>query len=66
DLALLGLPVIGALVAVKSGHALNQALVRKVLADPSTHRVVQINAEADAPALRAKVPALARPEGQVA
>ncbi len=66
DLALLGLPVIGSLVAVKSGHALNQALVRKVLSDPASHRVVQITAEADAPALRAKVPALARPEGQIA
>jgi UDP-3-O-[3-hydroxymyristoyl] N-acetylglucosamine deacetylase len=66
DLALLGVPVVGALVAVKSGHALNQALVGKVLADPASHRLVQINAEADAPALRAKVPALVRPEGQIA
>ncbi len=66
DLALLGLPVVGALVAVKSGHAMNQALVRKVLADRASHRVVRISAEADAPALRAKVPALSMPEGQVA
>ena len=33
DLALLGLPVIGHLIARKSGHALNQALVRKVLSE---------------------------------
>jgi UDP-3-O-[3-hydroxymyristoyl] N-acetylglucosamine deacetylase len=66
DLALLGLPVVGALVAVKSGHAMNQALVRKVLADRASHRVVRISAEADAPALRAKVPALSMPEGQIA
>ncbi len=66
DLALLGLPVVGTLVAVKSGHAMNQALVRKVLADPATHRVVRISAETDAPALRAKVPALAMAEGHVA
>ncbi len=48
DLALFGLPVIGALTAVKSGHAMNQALVRKVLADPSSHRVVRASPDADA------------------
>ena len=47
DLALLGRPVLGTLTAVKSGHALNQALVRKVLADPSCHRVVALSPEAD-------------------
>jgi UDP-3-O-[3-hydroxymyristoyl] N-acetylglucosamine deacetylase len=45
DLALLGRPLLGALTAVKSGHALNQALVAKVLADPSSHRVVQVSQE---------------------
>ncbi|MGC3997530.1 MAG: UDP-3-O-acyl-N-acetylglucosamine deacetylase [Anaeromyxobacter sp.] len=59
DLALFGLPVIGALTAVKSGHAMNQALVKKVLADATAHRIVRVTAEADAPAARAKVPALA-------
>ena len=44
DLALFGLPVLGALTAVKSGHALNQALVRKVLAEPGSHRVVRVSA----------------------
>lgn len=66
DLALFGMPLVGALTAVKSGHAMNQALVKKVLADPSSHRVVRVNAEADAPAIRAQVPALAVPSGQVA
>ncbi|ACG72251.1 UDP-3-0-acyl N-acetylglucosamine deacetylase [Anaeromyxobacter sp. K] len=66
DLALFGLPVVGALVAVKSGHAMNQALVKKVLADPASHRVVRVTGEADAPALRAKVPALAIHEGSAA
>lgn len=66
DLALLGLPVLGTLTAVKSGHAMNQALVRKVLGDPASHRVVRVSAETDAPALRAKVPALSMPEGRVA
>jgi UDP-3-O-[3-hydroxymyristoyl] N-acetylglucosamine deacetylase len=64
DLALFGVPVLGALTAVKSGHALNQALVRKVLADPSSHRVVRVSAEAEVPRARG-VPALL-PEGQVA
>jgi UDP-3-O-[3-hydroxymyristoyl] N-acetylglucosamine deacetylase len=45
DLALLGLPLLGALTAVKSGHALNQALVRRVLSDPGCHRVIQLSQE---------------------
>ena len=45
DLALLGMPVLGALTAVKSGHALNQALVKKVLSDPSCHRIIQVSQE---------------------
>jgi UDP-3-O-[3-hydroxymyristoyl] N-acetylglucosamine deacetylase len=49
DLALFGMPVLGTLVAVKSGHAMNQALVRKVLADPASHRVVRLSAEVEAP-----------------
>ena len=65
DLALFGIPVLGALTAVKSGHALNQALVRKVLADPSTHRVVRASKDAALPRPGA-VPGLAVPEGQIA
>jgi UDP-3-O-[3-hydroxymyristoyl] N-acetylglucosamine deacetylase len=41
DLALLGMPVIGHLVAVKSGHALNHQLVRKVEAEAAAWQVVQ-------------------------
>jgi UDP-3-O-[3-hydroxymyristoyl] N-acetylglucosamine deacetylase len=59
DLALLGLPVVGHLTAVKSGHALNQSLVRKVLAEPSAARVIQVSAEQDVPAVRTRIPALA-------
>src|SRR5512140_2462751 len=66
DLALLGLPVVGHLTAVKGGHALNQALVRKVLADAATHRVVRVSAETDVRTERAKVPALATPSGSLA
>jgi UDP-3-O-[3-hydroxymyristoyl] N-acetylglucosamine deacetylase len=57
DLALLGVPILGALTAVKSGHGLNQALVKKVLADPACHRVVRVTAESEAPR-RAAIPAL--------
>jgi UDP-3-O-[3-hydroxymyristoyl] N-acetylglucosamine deacetylase len=66
DLALLGMPVVGHLTAVKSGHALNQALVKKVLADGGASRVVRVSAEADVPAARARVPALAATEGSPA
>jgi UDP-3-O-[3-hydroxymyristoyl] N-acetylglucosamine deacetylase len=45
---------------------MNQALVKKVLADPATHRVVRVTAEADAPTMRAKVPALAVPTSGIA
>jgi UDP-3-O-[3-hydroxymyristoyl] N-acetylglucosamine deacetylase len=65
DLALLGMPVVGALTAVKSGHALNQALVKKVLAEGASHRVVRVSADAAAPSGRAAVPALTVAEGSV-
>lgn len=58
DLALFGVPVVGHLTAVKSGHAMNQALVRKVLADAASHRVVRVSAEADVRAVRATAPGL--------
>ena len=63
DLALLGLPLIGALTAVKSGHGLNQALVKKVLAEAASHRVVRVSAEAETPRV-APVPALTVAEGR--
>jgi UDP-3-O-[3-hydroxymyristoyl] N-acetylglucosamine deacetylase len=52
DLALFGMPVVGALTAVKSGHAMNQALVAKVLADGAAHRVVRVSADAAVPERR--------------
>jgi UDP-3-O-[3-hydroxymyristoyl] N-acetylglucosamine deacetylase len=58
DLALFGMPVLGALTAVKSGHAMNQALVKKVLADAASHRVIRLSAESEAPR-KAGVPAIA-------
>ena len=57
DLALLGRPLLGALTAVKSGHALNQALVKRVLGDPSCHRVVQVSEEGEAAPARQPVSA---------
>src|SRR5512133_406564 len=66
DLALLGLPVVGALTAVKSGHAMNQALVKKVLADPECHRIVRVSGEAEAKAARIAAPSMAGLEGQAA
>ena len=54
DLALLGMPLLGSLTAVKSGHALNQALVKRVLADPTCHRIVQVSEESEA--ARARLP----------
>jgi UDP-3-O-[3-hydroxymyristoyl] N-acetylglucosamine deacetylase len=62
DLALCGMPIIGALTAKKSGHAMNQALVRKVLSDPASHRVVRVTAETQLEPLRIRVPALGVPD----
>ncbi len=45
DVALLGRPVIGALTVYKTGHALNQKLVTKVLSDPSNYEVVPASRE---------------------
>jgi UDP-3-O-[3-hydroxymyristoyl] N-acetylglucosamine deacetylase len=65
DLALFGLPVLGALTAVKSGHALTPALVKMVLAAPASPRVGRVSAAAEAPRARTVVPALAAREGGV-
>jgi UDP-3-O-[3-hydroxymyristoyl] N-acetylglucosamine deacetylase len=62
DLALCGMPIIGALTAHKSGHAMNQALVRKVLSEAASHRVVRVTGEQQAEPLRIRPPALGVPE----
>jgi len=41
DLALLGMPVLGRLTAVKSGHWLNHQLVSKVMAEADACEIVQ-------------------------
>ena len=52
DLSLLGMPIIGHLNAVKSGHALNHQLVRKVLAEREAWEIVQPRAEDELHALQ--------------
>ena len=66
DLSLAGMPFIGRFVAYKSGHGLNQALVKKVLADPGCRREVQVSGEKELEPLRIRLPALAAPEARVA
>jgi UDP-3-O-[3-hydroxymyristoyl] N-acetylglucosamine deacetylase len=58
DLSLFGLPVIAHFRAYKSGHGMNQALVKKVLADPSCHRVVRVSRETELEPLRISLPRL--------
>jgi UDP-3-O-[3-hydroxymyristoyl] N-acetylglucosamine deacetylase len=50
DLYLLGHPVIGAYSAYKSGHALNNQLLRKLLEDKAAWQYVSFHSQADAPA----------------
>ena len=64
DLSLAGLPIIGRFQAYKSGHGLNQALVRKVLGDPTCHAVVQVSAEKELEPLRLRLPVLGGAEAR--
>ncbi|MCB9384717.1 MAG: UDP-3-O-acyl-N-acetylglucosamine deacetylase [Bryobacterales bacterium] len=40
DLALIGKPLLGRVVAKRAGHAMHAALVRKIMSDPSCYEVV--------------------------
>ncbi len=51
DLYLLGHPVIGAYVGHKSGHALNNTLVRRLLAEPSAYEMASFERSEEAPAV---------------
>jgi UDP-3-O-[3-hydroxymyristoyl] N-acetylglucosamine deacetylase len=51
DLYLLGYPLIGSYAGHKSGHALNNALLRKLLSDASACEFVQFDRSEEAPAL---------------
>jgi UDP-3-O-[3-hydroxymyristoyl] N-acetylglucosamine deacetylase len=50
DMQVLGHPLIGAYSAYKSGHALNNRLLRELLADPGASELVTFDDEARAPA----------------
>ena len=49
DLYVIGAPILGAYTAYKSGHALNNVLIRAVLADPANYEYVTFEDEATAP-----------------
>jgi UDP-3-O-[3-hydroxymyristoyl] N-acetylglucosamine deacetylase len=50
DMYVAGHPLIGAYVGYKSGHALNNKLIRAVLADKSSHEIVSFDDASKAPA----------------
>ncbi len=58
DLTLLGMPLIASFTAHKSGHALNQALVRRLLAESAAHEVVRIEDEEELEPLQIRLPTL--------
>jgi UDP-3-O-[3-hydroxymyristoyl] N-acetylglucosamine deacetylase len=66
DLAMFGTPVVGAYIAVKSGHAMNQALVKKVLANAASHRIVRINVRTEPDGARSRLPMIGVAEGRSA
>lgn len=49
DLYVIGHALLAKFSAYKSGHALNNALIRAVLADPDSHKIVSFCNEADCP-----------------
>lgn len=49
DLHIAGKPLLASYTAYKSGHALNNQLLRKLLADPSAHEVITFDDERAAP-----------------
>ena len=66
DLSLIGMPILGHFSAHKSGHSLNHALVRKVLADESAFEVVQPAEAHEMEEIRESVPVLSMAEDLVA
>ena len=56
DLYLAGHPIIGAFAGHKSGHALNNALVRALLDDPTSYEVVSFGRDDTLPAAFAPLP----------
>ena len=56
DLYIGGYPLLGAYAAHKSGHAMNNKLLRALLADASAFEIVTFANAADAPAYLQPVP----------
>jgi UDP-3-O-[3-hydroxymyristoyl] N-acetylglucosamine deacetylase len=46
DLALIGRPLLGCVVAEKAGHAMHVALVNKLMSDPSFYEIVTLDRNA--------------------
>ena len=55
DLALIGRPLLGHVIAERAGHAMHVALVAKIMSDPSLYDIVE------APQLRASEPGASEP-----
>jgi len=51
DLALIGRPLLGCVVAEKAGHAMHVALVNKLMSDPSLYEIVTLDDSASAAAI---------------
>ncbi len=43
DLALLGKPLLGHVIAEKAGHAMHVALVAKIMSDPSLYEILSFD-----------------------
>jgi UDP-3-O-[3-hydroxymyristoyl] N-acetylglucosamine deacetylase len=56
DLHIAGKPLLASYVAYKSGHALNNKLLRALLADPTAYEIVSFQRTADAPPGFAELP----------
>lgn len=56
DISLIGMPVIGHLVANKSGHMLNHKLVMQVLADASAYEIIEVGEKEELEELDIRVP----------
>ena len=59
DLYIVGHPIIGAFEGYKSGHAINNALLRAILADESCYEWVEFSNDADLPSAFHELPSVA-------
>lgn len=66
DLALAGLPIVGHFVAHRSGHELNQRLVREMLGDPANYEIVTARDAADRGLELAEAPFVSERHSRVA